>query len=734
MAERVPLLGRVVGGSMPRFLAALTLAWIAGSAATEAQELNGFLELAWDRSERQAKVVGAPATSLELATLRQRYRVDFMWRLFPNLTFSLGGLFERDDTTDLGFTSLGDATRRRWSPYISLRQRSRLFFADLDLIRLQEDSDVFGRSVGETQDNYNASFGWRPEPYPTLSFRFQRTDNYDSTRTALDRTQDLAEFRIRYEALDKVRVNYRAGQANAEDRLAGNETRRRYHTANVSYGDAFVSRRIQLNVDYNLDQQNSEILTSGSGEISTPVRPDEGLSELSDFPENVTLVPNPALIDEDRLASAGINLGLPPPSGDTRLRNIGLDLGEPTPLNNLQIWVDTDLPLTVSNAFQWDIYTSPDNLEWTFRQTVAPAAFGIFETRFDLRFATITARYVKVVTQPLDASVPDAIQFPDIFVTEMEPFLVTPASEAESETTSSVQRFTTDMRAQLLRDHGFFYEFSYSARDNRDRPLVWTMSNGLSYTERLNPVYTVSARASRVDDVSVNERLTSYIYGASLRAQAIPTLSQTVVFSGRWNDLAEGPDYGNSIFLYNALTIYRGVTMNIGLGSTGAKLPDGQVTNSFQVNATANLVPHRTLSFNLQHQRTREDRSGGTLPEERSTDRGISTISAAYTPLPAIYLFGSYRIESRSDAQDLTTRSYSLSWNPFAGGNLQLAFQYNETYRDELNSLFRYFTTRARWNITSRWYVELAWEDSRTESDLVTTELDTLRIGTRLVF
>jgi len=735
MGRRAITPSRAAGDSIPRVLVTLTVLAIVGTAATEAQELSGFAELFWNRSERQSALIGGPsATSIERANLNQRYRLDFVWRLYPNLTFSLGGLFERNDTTDLGVTSLADSTRRRFSPYIRLRQRSPLFFADLNVTRLQDDAESFGRSSDETQDNYIASFGWRPEPYPQLTFRFQRTDNYDSTRSLQDRTRDLAELRLQYQALDKVRLRYRTGQTTSTDRRLGNEIRRRYHTGSLSYGDAFWHRRVQFSADYNFDQQTSETITAGIGEIVTPVLPDEGLSELSDFPDNVVLAPNPALIDENLIASAGINLGLPPPGGDTRLRNIGLDLGEPKTLNTLNLWVDTALPLTVSNSFEWDIYTSADNIEWSFRQTVAPATFGIFEPRFEIRFIDVTARYVKVVTRPLDATVPDANQFPDIFVTEMEPFLRTPASEAEKESSNQTQRFNTDVRTKLLRDHAFYYEFSYSARDTLGRPLIWSMSNGLSFSERLSPVYTVSARAARVDDEDLNERLTSYIYGASLRVQAIPTLYQSVVFSGRWNDVAVGSDYSNSVFLYNGLTIYRGVTMNIGLGTTAAKQPDGQVNKSLQVNATANLVPHRTLAFNLQHQRTRQDVSGGTLTEDRNTDRGISIISGSYTPLPAIYFFGSYRIEHRSDAEDLTTRNYSLSWNPFAGGSLQLSFQYNETFRDELSSLFRYFTTRARWNITNRWYLEVAWEDSMAESDVVTTDVNVLRAGTRLIF
>jgi hypothetical protein len=247
-------------------------------------------------------------------------------------------------------------------------------------------------------------------------------------------------------------------------------------------------------------------------------------------------------------------------------------------------------------------------------------------------------------------------------------------------------------------------------------------------------VFALSARAARVDEDDFDERLTAYIYSASLRAVAIPTLTHTLVFSGRWNEVSGGSDYTNSVFLYNGMKIYRGVTTNIGLGNSATRRLDGVRIINQQINATANLVPHPTFSFNLQHLHTQEDRRGGALPESRETDRGISSVSVAYTPLPAVYVFASYRLESTSEDKDLTTRNYSLSWNPFAGGSLQLNFRYNETYRDELDTLFRLFTSRARWNITNRWFVEVSWEQSRTESDLTTGDTDILRAASRLVF
>jgi len=717
-----------------RTLLALWLVVGIGATATEAQELNGFAEIFWSRSDQETERTTGPTTALESTALRQRYRLDFIWQLYPNLNFSLGGLFEQDDLTNEGLAALTDATVRRLRPYIRLRQSSRLFFANLDVNRLEDKFETFGETTTETQDNYNAVLGWRPEPFPSLSVRFQRADNYDSTRQVMDVTRDLAEFRLQYLAADKVRINYRTGQDNSENRIEGNKTQRRYHTGNISFGDQYWKRRIQFSADYDIDVQDTEISTSGDGEIGTPIRADEGLSAVTEFPENVVLLPNPDLIDENLNASAGINLGLPPPGGDDRPRNIGLDFGIPTTLNSLRVWVDRDLPFLISNSFVWDIYTSTDNIDWTFRQTVAPAPFGSFETRFDLRFAELSTRYVKAVVRPLDQATPGADQFPDLFVTELEALLWTAAGEIENRFESTTQRFTTDLRVRLLPTKNLFYEFSYTARDTENRPLIWTMSNGLSFSERLSPTYTLSARVARVDDLDVDERLTSLIYSASLRASSIPTLTQTLVFSGRREDFNLGTDYTNSVFLYNGLQIYQGITTNIGLGTTASKRPSGLKISNQQLNVTANLAPHRTFSMNLQYRLIKEDRTGGEFQENTETDRGIGSVSVAYTPLPAIYLFGSYRLESRSNGDDFSTRSYSLSWSPFAGGNLALTFRYNETFRDELNSLFRFFTTRARWNITNRWWAEVAWENSQTKSDFNKIHSDVLRVGTRLIF
>jgi hypothetical protein len=125
------------------------------------------------------------------------------------------------------------------------------------------------------------------------------------------------------------------------------------------------------------------------------------------------------MVDGNVAAGTGINLGLPLPGGDARFRNMGLDFLVATGINTLFVLVDRDVS-QVADTFSWRIYTSSDNQNWELRQTVAPAFYSPTFNRFEIRFANVTARFVKVVTSPLTPAIPFATSFRDILVTELQ--------------------------------------------------------------------------------------------------------------------------------------------------------------------------------------------------------------------------------------------------------------------------------------------------------------------------
>jgi hypothetical protein len=721
------------GSTLLVVAASLVLVGVVGSAAW-AQEAKGWVEFGVDSTDLEAdSAVGQP-TNLELLTYRQRYNLDLRWRLFPNLRMSIGGLFEQDDTKDAGSGSLSDTTQKRWRPRFNLAFGNRLYSANLGFYRIEDSIKTETVSSKNIQDLYSAAFGWRPESYPSWRLRLQRTDNYDSRRQSRNTRDDLIDLRSDYVAFEKLEIYYRTSRSEFEDKLTGNGSLSDSHAGELSYSDSFLNNRLLFSTEYNINYRSSEITSSGEGEFVTPVDADAGLSALSDTPTDVALDDNPALIDEDRTASAGINLGLQPVGGNEEPRNMGLDFGAPVTVDTLRVWVDRDLPPGISNAFMWDVYTSSDNQAWVWRDTIAPADFGPLETRFEIRFPDITERYMKVVTRPLDRTVPGADRFPNIFVTELEAFQRTPASEAPSKSSLTTHRFASDLRAKLMENHAFYYEFSYFWRDAGDRPSTWALTNGLSFSERLSPVYSVSARVAREDALDRGEESTTHAYSASLRASALPTVQHSVVVSGRTTDDEGGSTEAKSVYLYNTVRFYRGVRMDVGAGKAATERADGVRTDSTTVNATATLVPHDTVTVNLLYQQKDDEQSGAGLTSNRQTDLSSSQISVAYTPFAAVYLFGSYRRESADDVPPRTLTNYNVSWTPFPSGNLQLTFRYDESYRSEFNSESRIFSPRARWNITNAWWAEVAYQRSSVESDIDERDAELWGAGMRIQF
>ena len=148
-------------------------------------------------------------------------------------------------------------------------------------------------------------------------------------------------------------------------------------------------------------------------------------------PQHVTLWPNPALVDGDLSASAGIDLGFGPTlSGDSMPRDMGFELASAaTEVDEVHVWVDRALPQEVSAAYAWSIFRSDDNLAWT-PVSSGQAWFDIVEGRFRLLVAPTRARYLKVVTRPLAVGVVTDPAYASVLVTEVRGFTAANACAA----------------------------------------------------------------------------------------------------------------------------------------------------------------------------------------------------------------------------------------------------------------------------------------------------------------
>ncbi len=698
-----------------------------------ADSLRGILDFGYTTNEGKSRDSSGGTTQSELNSFTQRYRLALNKAFFPTLSLDAGGLFERvkTDSESGGLETTSTDTKTR--PYLDLRMTTPLYRAGVGYSRREEERKTSGfPSATDVNEEYHAVLGWKPEGFPDWSIRLEKADTFDKARVSQDLTtkQALAAVHYAYKGLD---LRYQPSYRDTINRIDAIETKELAQNGRLTYSGSFFKNRTNLSASYEITRVETEIIASGTGEVSFPLFPLAGLSVLDDSPAEGALDPNPALIDGNLVAGSGLNLGLPPAGGNTQPRNLGLDFVIPSETNTLFVWVDRELPVEITNAFSWEIYTSSDNLNWALATTVSPAPFGPFQNRFEIRFPNLTARFIKAVTRPLTVAVPRASEFPDIFITEIQAFVRRPATEVMGKTTRTTQTGTTDIRTRLLNSPSLYYELSFFLI-NTDPPSQtrYTLSNGLSILHRFSRIFSASGRVTREDIDEPIQSGAAYNYSASLQAVPLKTLRHVLLFSGRNEQLGGGSQDRYSLFLRNNAQLYRGIDVYLDGGFGRTKSDTGEEQKSTNLNFGAGFVPHRTVTVTLNFTGTTTDRTGGGRPDQVTVDRR-SDLSLAYRPFQTLYLFASASRIKRENLKE-TLQNYAANWSPFPSGALQFNFAFNQDLTTRDNAKTRSIRPSLRWNVTNRIILDASYQLVKTESLVETTDNKTFSTNLQMIY
>ncbi len=692
------------------FAAIAAIALSAGKAAGDG--ISGYGDFAYTVSRGKTEDSSGASSESRSDSFVQRYSLTLDRHVFPNLEVLAGGLFERNATSLATDGREIDTTTTRARPFLNVGLRTPVYRLEAGIDQNELDTKMSAaRRTTLVNRNYYATAGWKPAGYPDVTFRFFRTDTFDKDRLFQDTRDDRFQLDSEFRPVPAVRLRYTGVYEDKEDRIGRNDVRTVTNDGRIGYSDRFLKNRISVSTEYDVTYTETEIVNSGVGEVDFALSPAAGLSAVTDTPLDVALASNPALIDGSLTGATGINLGLPPPEGDSRPRNIGLDFVNDTRVNTLLVWVDRDLRPEIAGAFSWDVYTSPDNRAWTLRQTVFPAAFGPFQTRFEIRFADVTARFVKVVTRPLSPTVPFASDFPTIQVTELQAVLRRPAAEVQGKSSIASHRYNMSARARILDAPSLFYEFSYLLLKPGSSPSRYDLSNGLSLDHRFGPVLSATARVAREDGRQPAGARAAYVYSASVTAVPLDTLRHSLVYSGRRETIGGADAANDSVFLLNTAQLYPGVDASLGLGMSRDTAVTGVATDATQVNAGMTLVPNAAMTVNLSFSDTTRKSSGGTLAAEKTDDTRTSELSVACTPLRTLYMFGSFARQSATGAASTATLNYGVTWSPFPDGTVHLGFNYLETVHLENDEKDRTVTPNLRWNFARGSYLDVTYQD-----------------------
>lgn len=697
-------------------------------------DIGGFVEVTATRTEQEGRDAAGESTLQESHTFSERYSLAWERRLFPNLRVSLGGLFERDDVEREVNGTPSDSRISLLRPYASFQLATEPLRVQFNLTRSDEGQESAGNAETRTiRDALTASVRWRPADAAFFRLQYNRADARDENRETLDTQTDSLQLFSEYSPTPRSSLRYRGALDNSDDRIAQTKVRGVLHSGRASWNGRFWRERTALTTDYNVTYRETETTSAPGGEVEFPVFAPDGLFALDDTPSEGLLQDAPGLTDANRAASAGIDIGLPAPGADDRPRNLGLDLGEPTTVNTLFVWVDRDLDPGIADSFAWTVYASADGELWDLVVTLAAAPFGPFESRFDLRFPSVTRRFVKVVVEPLDDGVPFADDWPDIFVTELEPVERRPAEEVEGTTSRTNHLYNVAVRTRLLEERALFHELSYSIRKTSDVPSTWTLSNGLSLIESLNDVWTLSVRASRDEGKEVEDDRREDLVVASLTATPLPTLRHNLVVNRTREEIGELSEERGSVLVNTTAELYRGVDLNLGVGRTVLESSLDPRTETSLVNALATIRPHRSLTLNLTYQ-DRSTRETGTLQRAREQFTEAREAAVTFNPFLTVYFFGSYRVESREGIAERTLRDYTLTLTPFPDGTLRFFVRYNESFTSDIGQKERRWTPSLRWDVTPRWFLDLVFQRREIRAPLQRLDSELLSATMRYTF
>ena len=702
------------------------MALVTGSnGAARAEGISGYFDLTYSHFNLENRDAAGGKTKADSGAFLQRYGLTLNKMFFPTVTMTASGLFDRIDSSTETDGIKTDSWNSRFQPYVSLTLNTPLIMAQGTYLLNEEkakSNDFFAPTF--TRQQAGGSLGYRPDGFPSLNLQYTQSENYDASRSVRNTVEDVLNVNSLYRPVNDLQLTYTGLFDDFKDKLVSNEIQTRTNSGTVQYSSRWWKNRLTVYGNYSLSQRQTEVTTSGKGEISLLRSPFAGLAGLSDTPALVVLTPNPALIDGNTTVPANIDIGLVPPGSDAaKPRNIGLDFVVDTEVNTLYVWVDKKLPLNVSTTYTWGVYTSQNNQDWTLHRTVSPAPFGSFDNRFEIPFQNVTARYIKVVTRPLAQLPPPTVDDPDptifrnIQVTELQAYLRVAAQSVSGKTSVTTQFLNLDGRVRLLDVPSVYYEVTYFRNEASSTPPTSILTNALSANHQFNRVLSGSARVSREDNEGARGLLVIYTYSASLMAVPLPTLTHNFVLSGRTTEFEGKRAESNSAFLYNSAELYKGVNVSLSGGITDASSDTGTENRSTQWSFGASLIPHRTLNVNMSYNETDGKLSGGIQPDQENKTTA-EDISVSFTPFPTLFLFWDYAVFRQTGQTTDVTQNYTLAWSPFPGGTLHFNFPYTETRRSSNDQKDRTFSPSILWNITARTTFSVAYTWLRSETPL----------------
>jgi len=682
--------------------------------------LRTDLEYQFSDVESKEKATGTKTNS-DFSRFKQKYEVDLRQELLPFLEFRSGGLFELTDistTTDGEDTDRDEKTHR---VYAELNLNNPLYTAGTAYRRQTFEINFDGAPNRERhREEFRGLLNWRPVGFPTVDLDVDSTRIWDEDNT-VDQTVDRVLLKSRYDYRDFA-YDYSYTRNDTDKKIKDAGSLSQIHNVGLYYSTDYFEDRLQLTSSARFNYETLE--PRGNEIVERPVSSfgTEFYYTIDGDPDTLELVP-PALLTDINIGQGG---GLNPVS-------VGLAFQFPTEVNKVHILLDAEVSVVdaVADDYVWTVSwsddTDLDQAIWnSFTGVDVKATYNDIENRFEIQFPRVNgARFIKVATYPqVDAIEPIRTRQIRAFTT----LDVSPGQKIED----FEQNYNLGLRWIISDKTETSYQGYFRYQDSQPFDITKkTLTNSISLQHDFNPKLVGNAKVLRTDTTeTARSDLTYHSYTASLRADYLETLRQTLIYSGFHEDLGDLTSYSNSILLRTNADLYEGWSSNLDLGFIAKHLSEGGDATTANLRISTNVDPNPKLRFVIDYRFARNTQSGvSSWLDQYARFQGF------WIPLRTLSFFAAVNLRhNERDGEGLkVSQNYSVNWAPFPDGSLRFSLGYNLVV-DTMNNTTSALSPRIDWQITRTTLLTVLSNLGTTESDQVERDVKSVLLTFRTYY
>lgn len=594
--------------------------------------LTGFVEL----SAVQAEVDG-----VRRETLTQDYNLSFTQSIAGNMQLRAAARYSK---FDLESPELTGALREEIQPSADLFWKHPHFVFSSSAYRRELRLISSDGSVITDQLQLNLRSNDPELPIAELRYGWQQITDEGSTAARDSRDRQLQASIA--EEFDWQDLRYTFNHRVSENQISGLEVTQNSH--HFRWGAARTpldTDRLSLAANYAFSYRDElDEVSQGEGVL-------EGLSILSGLynrdasPEFGELDRLAELSDQvfDRGTDPAIDIG-----GANQDQNVGVDLGFERVSSTIYVYVDR-----LSGAeLAWSVYSSEDNLSWD-PTTPLSQRFNSGLRRYEIRYAELSRRYVKVVSSGLNT-------IPLALVSEIEIFGPVPERPSNRRINNAhvadlMANYAVSDRWDTSLDLSYRHQPAQGNEGQR-RNLDYALRAGFEQSELLSHSFRWEEAFQRFD--ARRPRIRDDVLSYSLFVDPLPTISISSSANGRFETIgSERTRETYSLLTEGRGDLSRNLTLLSSLGANRAFLYNRgsrSDTWTYRLGTRGSVTRSLTAELGWSHQQTTSQ------PMDRLRVR--STITAGFNLRLTRTIFFRGSFNQINDMGDNTSQDYLLSW------------------------------------------------------------------------